>query len=254
MSTQLEVIFAPAEFAALSQRDLSSTTCVVFDILRATSTMITALAHGAHEIIPVAEISEALQFKAERPDVLLAGERNGLLIGPELTGGAPFDLGNSPREFVAEQVKGRTLVMTTTNGTRALRSCTGARSVLIGTFLGLEALATWIRSRQPSLLLLVCSGTIDQISYEDVLGTGALCELMWSDYSSGSASDTAYMARQLYRRNATDLFEAMQFARNGRRLLDMPELRDDVPFCLQRDRFDFVAGLDENGSVRRILT
>lgn len=250
--TNLEVLFAPAEFSALSQRDLSGTMCVVFDILRATSTMITALANGADEIIPVAEISEALQLKQERPDVLLAGEREGLRIGPELTGGVAFDLGNSPREFTAERVNGRAIVMTTTNGTRALRSCSAAQSVLIGSFLGLEALANWISAKMPPQLLLICGGTIDQMSYEDALGAGALCELIWTEYGSGLTSDSAYIARQLYRRNATDLFEAMPFARNGRRLLDMPELRDDVPFCLQRDRFNFVAALSEAGTVKKI--
>lgn len=250
--TNLEILYAPAEFTALSQRDLSHTTCVVFDILRATSTMMTALAHGAKEIIPVAEIGEALEIKTQRPDVLLAGERNGFRIGPDLTGGVPFDLGNSPREFQAGAVQGRTVVMTTTNGTRALRACAPAPVVLLGTFVGMGALAQWINDKKPSQLLLVCSGTIDQVAYEDVLGSGALCELIWTEYGGGTISDSAHMARQLYRRNAADLFEAVQCARNGRKLLEIPELRDDVPFCLQRDRFHFIAGLTKAGTVAKL--
>src|SRR5436190_11942294 len=117
-----EVLFSPAEFAALRQRDLSATTCVVFDVLRATSSMLVALNHGAEAIIPVGEIAEALAMKRERPDVLLAGEREGLRIRKELTGSINFDFGNSPREFTRDRVGGKTLVMTTTNGTRALRS------------------------------------------------------------------------------------------------------------------------------------
>src|ERR1035438_1473424 len=95
MPTTLEVLFAPAEFALLGQRDLSQTVCVVFDVLRATSTMVTALGNGAAAIAPVAEISEALGIRQRQPEVLLAGERDGLRIEGHLTAGIGFDLGNS---------------------------------------------------------------------------------------------------------------------------------------------------------------
>src|SRR5882762_4456409 len=123
MTRSIEVLFSPVEFSALSQRNLGRTACVVLDILRATTSMITALANGAEAIIPVAEISEALAIRQQRPEVLLAGEREGLRISPQLTGGVQFDLGNSPREYIAKTVQGKTIVLTTTNGTRALRAC-----------------------------------------------------------------------------------------------------------------------------------
>src|SRR5882762_9621943 len=104
MSKSLEVLFTPAEYNALSQRDLGDTVCVVFDVLRATSTMVTALASGASAIIPVAEISEALAIRQKQPAVLLAGERDGMRIRAEQTGGTDFDLGNSPREYIRERV------------------------------------------------------------------------------------------------------------------------------------------------------
>src|SRR5258706_9742252 len=104
---KLKVKLSPAEFTTLSQRDLSQTVCVVFDILRATTSMITALANGAEAIIPVAEISEALALRQKNPSLLLAGERNGLRIRAELTGGIDFDFGNSPREFTADRVARR---------------------------------------------------------------------------------------------------------------------------------------------------
>src|SRR5262245_32683092 len=108
----LEVLFTPTEFIALKQRDLSDTVCVVFDVLRATSSMITALANGAAAIIPVTDISEALAWRQRDPAVLLAGERDGLRIRAALTGSADFDLGNSPREFARDKVAGKTVVMT----------------------------------------------------------------------------------------------------------------------------------------------
>src|SRR5262245_5539783 len=104
MQPKLEVILSPAEFALLQQRDLSQAVCVVFDVLRATTSMITALANGAEAIIPVAEIAEALALRQKNPKLLLAGERDGVRIRAELTGSLDFDLGNSPREFTAEKV------------------------------------------------------------------------------------------------------------------------------------------------------
>src|SRR5579871_1468891 len=107
MTRSLEVLFAPAEFAALRQRDLHETVCVVFDVLRATSTMMTALANGADSIVPVAEIDEAMVVRRRDARVLLAGERDGVRIRAHQTGGTEFDLGNSPREFTPEIVRGR---------------------------------------------------------------------------------------------------------------------------------------------------
>ncbi|MCL5097419.1 MAG: 2-phosphosulfolactate phosphatase, partial [Candidatus Omnitrophica bacterium] len=126
----IEALFSPAELDLLERRDLRRTTCVVFDVLRATSTMLTALANGARAIMPVVEIEEALAIRRRQPEVLLAGERGGLRIRSAQTGSVDFDLGNSPREFTRERVCGKAIVMSTTNGTRALRACAGAAATL----------------------------------------------------------------------------------------------------------------------------
>ncbi|HWX22226.1 MAG TPA: 2-phosphosulfolactate phosphatase [Candidatus Binatia bacterium] len=249
--TTLEVLFTPADFAALNQRDLSQTICVVFDVLRATSTMVTALNNGTAAIIPVAEISEAVELRRRQPEVLLAGERDGVRIPSHLTGGLGFDLGNSPREFTAEKVSGRTIVMSTTNGTRAMRACTGAQLILAGSFLNLRTTAGFLEKLGPQHLLLVCSGTIEEAAYEDILGAGALCDLLWTSYSAGAVADSAYAARRLFRLERGDLLAALSASRNGRRLLARPELSEDVPFCLQQDSVDLVAQLDKEGRVQR---
>src|SRR5579859_6920421 len=124
---KIDVILTPPELPALAGRDLGRTVCVVFDVLRATSTFVTALHNGAAAIIPVSEISEALETGKRRPDVLLGGERNGVKIR---TAEGDFDFGNSPREYTEDKVRERTIVSTTTNGTRALRAATGAKMVL----------------------------------------------------------------------------------------------------------------------------
>ncbi len=250
-ATRLEAVFSPAEFAGLRERDLSQTVCAVFDILRATTTMITALANGAEAIIPVAEISEALAIRKDRPDVLLAGEREGLRIRGSLTGGVEFDLGNSPREFTADKVQGRTIVMTTTNGTRALRACAGAKTVLIGSFLNLRATYLWLMQQRPHSLILVCSGTFDEPALEDILAAGAVCERVWPNYGGGHISDSAEVARRIYPLLQYDLLGAMKHSRNGRRLLANPELRSDVWYCVQRETIPFVAELLWDGTVRK---
>lgn len=245
----LEVLFTPADFAALARRDLSQTACVVFDILRATSSMVTALGNGAAGILPVQEIPEALAARPKYSNVLLAGEREGVRIGPELTGGMAFDLGNSPREFTPEAVKGRTIIMTTTNGTRALRACRPAQATLAGSFLNLGATADAILARGEERLLVVCSGTHDQAAYEDVLAAGAFCDLLWPHYQKALIADSALMARELFLFARPDLPAALSRSRNARRLLSVPELREDVAFCLRRDLCPVVAQVDDRGLV-----
>jgi 2-phosphosulfolactate phosphatase len=246
----LDVLFTPADFAALKGRKLDGTLCVVFDVFRATSSMVTALANGAAAIIPVGEIPEALAMKEKTPTVLLAGERDGVRIRAALTGGTDFDLGNSPREFTKEKVAGKSIVMTTTNGTRALRSCVHARTVLIGSFLNLQATADCVLRESPENLVLICSGTHEQTAYEDALGVGALCDLLWSQIGQGAVSDSAKMARELYVVAEKDVLAAASKSRNGMRLSGMPELRDDVAFCVQRDVFGFAAELGKDGRIR----
>jgi 2-phosphosulfolactate phosphatase len=245
----LEVLFSPVEFAALERLDLSTTTCVVFDVLRATSSMVVALHNGARAILPVASIPEALAIRSQQADVLLAGEREGIRIRTELTGGREFDLGNSPREFGREVVGDKTIVMTTTNGTRALRASAHAGRILVASFLNLRATADWLINEVPSRLFLVCAGTREEPAYEDALCAGALCELLWTKWCDQGCSDSALMARKLFCAEKDDLLTAMSQSRNGRRLLSIPELCEDVPYCAQRDLLNSVFEMDTNGRV-----
>lgn len=247
----IDVLLSPADFAALRHRNLDSAACVVFDVFRATSSMITALANGAAAVIPVAEIPEALAAREKDRAVLLAGERNGLRIRADQTGGVGFDLGNSPREFTAEKVAGKTVVMTTTNGTRALKACEHARSVLAGSFLNLTATAEAVARCDPEMLLVVCAGTFEETAYEDALAAGALCDALWSRFEGGHISDSALMARKLFDVAKSDLLAAASGSRNGRRLSRIPELRGDVAFCLGRDLFDFAASRQADGTIRK---
>ena len=270
---KIDAILSPAELPALAGRDLRDTTCVVFDVLRATSTFVTALHNGAKAVIPVAEISEALAFRQKKPGVLLGGERDGVKIRADQTGGGDFDLGNSPREYTPEKVRGKTIVSTTTNGTRALRACACAQTVLAASFLNLTVTAQFIRKLQPVELLLVCAGTRENMADEDVLAAGALGDLLirWSETAgepnreqkhSGlrgrpphlkdtcEFSDSAQIARRVYVQAKPDLLATVCTSENARRLLAIPELRDDVAFCLRQDVFNLAAALGRDGAIR----
>jgi 2-phosphosulfolactate phosphatase len=298
---KIDAILSPAELPALAKRDLRDTACVVFDVLRATSTFVTALHNGAKAVVPVAEISEALAFCQKQPGVLLGGERDGVKIRANQTGGGDFDLGNSPREYTPEKVRGKTIVSSTTNGTRALRACAGAQTVLAASFLNLTVTAQCIRQLQPAQILLVCAGTRENIATEDVLAAGALCEmldellgpsqpmnlvaadvsplhLIQSDVradsrrllrSKGSKrelvrenltplgpgkgirpNDPVETARNAWRNAKANLLEVVSEAENARRLLAIPDLRDDVAFCLRQDVFNLAAVLGRDGAIR----
>ena len=269
---KIETILTPTELPALAQRDLRATACVVFDVLRATSTFVTALHHGAKAIIPVSEIAEALAFKksevgSQKSEViLLAGERNGMRIRaaqkcdrhlacPEQAGSLShsdidFDLGNSPREFTPEKVRGKTIVSTTTNGTRALRACVGAKTILASSFLNLSATAESLRREKAEIILLVCAGTGENPADEDIFAAGAFCEILLDGKSAATLSNSTEIARRAYAQARSNLTAAIGNSQNGRRLLAIPALCDDVAFCLQRDIFPLIARMNPNGAIR----
>ncbi|MGV3754232.1 MAG: 2-phosphosulfolactate phosphatase [Verrucomicrobiota bacterium] len=252
MKRTLEVLFTPAEFNTLPARDLSGTVCVVFDILRATSVMVQALYAGAAGLIPVVTIEEAVALHRLKPELLLAGERHGLRITGHQSGGVDFLFGNSPREFTAEKVKGNIIVTTTTNGTRALQACRGASGVLVGAFLNLDAVAERLGQEKGRSVVIVCSGTGEEAAYEDTLAAGALCEALLKTGFEGRVVDSAQIARAVYLQERGDLLGAMQRASNGARLLSMPDLKDDVAFCLRRNAVPVLVQMDKDGIVRRL--
>ena len=167
---EIRTVLTPAEIATLPRRDLRGAVCVVFDVLRATSTLLAALANGARRVFPVLTPEEAFALRRNRlSDALLGGERG----GERLDG---FDLGNSPREYTPDVVSGRDLITTTTNGTVALRACAGADTLLAAGLINVDATARWLGARQPVVgtLLLVCAGTGEGFAFEDGLAAGAL--------------------------------------------------------------------------------
>ena len=158
------VFFTPDEVEGTA---LQEHTAVVIDVLRATSTIVAAVAAGAQAIYPVVSIEDALKLAASlgRDQALLTGERQGLKVDG-------FDLGNSPREFTPDTVGGKRIVMTTTNGTRALVAAGGADRVLVGSFLNLAAVAAEVAYVER--LAIVCSGRDGRFAIDDALCAGML--------------------------------------------------------------------------------
>lgn len=230
----LDVVLNPAEIALLPARDLSGTTCVVFDVLRATSSMVTGLAHGVTEIYPVCTIEEALALKAKVPGAVLGGERQGDMI-------PGFDLGNSPREYTG--LTNRRIVTTTTNGTVALRACERAQRVLVGALLNLNAVAAELRAAAPQNVLLVCAGTFETFALEDAYAAGRLI----AELPGAMRSDAAEMAATLAARHPNAL-DALQLARNGRALAASGR-GADVEWCAQMSRYK-IMGVMEAAVIR----
>jgi 2-phosphosulfolactate phosphatase len=145
---------------------LARTAVVVVDVLRASTTIITALRNGCAAVVPVADPEAARRRAAEIPGALVAGERR----GEPLEG---FDLGNSPLEFVPARVRGRTIVMTTSNGTRALVAVRGAVEVAVAALINMDAAAAWAAGRARDVLV-VCAGERGASSLEDWVCAGIL--------------------------------------------------------------------------------
>lgn len=214
---------------------------IVIDVLRATSTMVTALANGCQAIIPVLTLEEALNKRLEIPGALLGGERRAMQI-------EGFDMGNSPFDYAPEKVGGKRVIMTTTNGTRAIRAAAEAKAVWMACFLNLDSIVEAIyRLKQRVLLegiVIFCAGTEDRFDLPDTLCAGMLIEELGSDLQ---LNDLGEAARALYQIAKPNLLEAIEQSDHGRRLLELG-FKKDVIYCATANILPIVPAL-VNGEV-----
>jgi 2-phosphosulfolactate phosphatase len=230
--SDLEICFSPAQWRALNAKHLRTSACVVIDVIRATSTIVTALAHGASGVLPVVSVDDAFALKTQNPETLLAGERGGQAL-------PGFDLGNSPEDFTPERVRGRSIILTTTNGTQALAACQGARAVVVASLLNLEAVAAHLREIGPPWII-VCAGCEGEFGVDDAVVAGALAGALGQEHPMVS----------LYRSVRRDLTETLLGSAAGRELLKVG-LEKDVPFCAQLDLFSIAPTLGADGVLRK---
>ena len=222
---KLDVCFSPE---LLPLYDLRGQVAVIVDILRASSTIVTALGEGVTHIFPVASLAECTAY-GQQHGCLTAAERDGLP--------APgFDLGNSPFGFLdaVRPVRGRALVISTTNGTAALRRSLAAAEVVVGSFLNLAAVADFARQQQRDVLV-VCAGWKGQFCLEDTVFGGALAERLSADFDVRS-SDAALAALHLWAQGKADLSAYLLQSAHVRRLNSL-EASQDFEFCLRVDAY-----------------
>jgi 2-phosphosulfolactate phosphatase len=217
---------------------LAGGTSVVIDVLRATTTIVHALAAGARAVVPCATIEEANQRAAALPagTAVRGGERGGLAI-------AGFDLGNSPAEYNEATVGGKIVLLTTTNGTKALLHCRRAAQVVVAAFVNLSAAVTVV-SDEPRLDI-VCAGTDGGITGEDVLAAGALVRKVLL-HGSWRANDEAWIAQDVWSRFAERpelLAEALRASHGGQNLLALG-MAADIERSAEIDRYDVVPRFD----------
>jgi 2-phosphosulfolactate phosphatase len=219
--------------AALRPIDAGRTVAVL-DVLRATTTIVAALAEGASSVLPFEEPEEALAF-AElhgRTNYILGGERESRKI-------PGFDLDNSPRAYTRERVNGVTIVFTTTNGTRALRRAAEVGSrVLIATLRNRTAVAHALLVGGGDATL-VCAGSQGDWSFEDFIGAGSILAAMRDREPGIALGDGAFAALSAYARHARALHAAVARGTHARHLIDAG-FSDDVVWCCEEDRTGIV--------------
>lgn len=212
-----------APLAALAE--FQGRTVVVIDTLRATTVMVTALEQGASRLHPRETEAEARSLAASLGSemALLAGERNAIAL-------PGFDLGNSPLEFTAAKVAGRQIVMTTSNGTRALARTAGAAQVLVGCLRNAAAVAA--RLRQADEIALVCAGTAGRFDLADALTAGAILQEL-SLLTPVEADDLALAMQRLFSSTGAEgIHQLVADSLHGRSLLEKG-FREDLRFCLR---------------------
>jgi len=212
---------------------------VVIDIFRATSSICYGIENGAEAIIPVSQVEECLAYQEKHPDYLLAAERNGEVV-------AGFDFGNSPFSYTAEKVKGKTVVLTTTNGTHALHLSRNAKKIIIGSFLNLTSVCTWLKAQNYNTLL-VCAGWKNNFNLEDTLYAGAIADQLKD--SGFVLDDAAIAACDLFQVGKNDIPAYLSKTSHSERLKKLG-IEKDIAFCLQVDVTTAIPVLDGEKLVK----
>ncbi|MEM2673420.1 MAG: 2-phosphosulfolactate phosphatase [Candidatus Bathyarchaeia archaeon] len=216
---------------------------IVVDVLRCTSTIVTALANGAKAIIPVKTLKEAERVHSKNPGYILAGERGGLKP-------RRFDMGNSPLEYTREKVFGRVIVLTTTSGTLALTCSKDAKWVLIGSFLNAKSVAekaAFIAEAEGIDISIIQSGTNGRFSLEDFICAGAIISKLPSELIE--LSDPAQAALLVFRYGEKDLCANIMKSEHSKRLIELG-FNEDIEFSCQIDLFT-IAPLYKSGVITK---
>jgi 2-phosphosulfolactate phosphatase len=229
---KVDVVYTPS---AVTPADLAGRTVVVIDVLRATTTIAVALANGAKAVLPAGSTEEAMRIaqNLERDTVILAGERKSVRI-------EGFALGNSPAEFGPDVVGGKTVVMTTTNGTQALIGAQGAREVMTAAAVNFSAVVARARAalEQHGELVLLCAGGDKQFALEDAFAAGRLTKAVLPEggLRRVALNDGAVASLELARHYGERWVRALRASAHGRELVELG-FRSDLEACAAQDAY-----------------
>lgn len=230
---RIDVFFGPA---GLTASDVTGRVVVVIDVLRASTSIATALANGARAVIPV-ESTEDVVMRAKafaRSEVKLAGERQMRPI-------PGFDLGNSPREFSREVVEGKTVLLSTTNGTTAIASLQGPRDVVIGSYVNFSAVLAMLRAalRGGTDIAILCAGREKQFSLEDAACAGRFVHHAMRRRTDVAVNDAAFASMLIDRRYSDNLMRLFSASAHGRALSEAG-YGDDLADCAAIDSYPII--------------
>lgn len=234
---RIEVCFSPGEYH-LYEQDFDLV--VVLDVLRATSAICTAMEYGVGQIIPVATLEEARSFKEQGH--IVAAERGGQIV-------EGFDMGNSPYSYMDPNLKGKTVVLTTTNGTKAINMAKDKSTVVVGALNNLDALCAWLIDQERDVLVLG-SGWKDKFNLEDTICGGAIADLCLDSGKFYADEDSTVAAKFLFRSSRDNMFSFLKASSHRRRLRKL-NLNEDVKYCLTPNNCTAIPIL-KNGSLVRL--
>lgn len=214
----IEVCYTPQAYP-LFHKDESIV--VVIDIFRATSAIVTAFYNGVSKMIPVATVAEAKEYQSN--GYLAAAERDGEII-------EGFELGNSPFGYMNNKVKGKTIAISTTNGTQAIEASRKASKIVIGSFLNIDVLCDYLLNQKKDVIL-VCAGWKNKFNLEDTIFAGAVVSKLSSDSDCAITCDSAIASQHLYNLAKDDLYEFLSNSSHRNRLAKL-DLERDIKYCL----------------------
>lgn len=234
---RVEVCFSPRQFE-LYKADFDI--CVVIDVLRATTAICTALDSGIEGIIPVASLEEAIAYQNQ--GYIVAAERDGKVVDG-------FDFGNSPLVYQNPALKGKTIVLTTTNGTYAISKAAEMPMVVIGALVNLDILCHWLIEQHKDVLLLG-SGWKEKFNLEDTICAGAIADQLIESRLFKADEDSTVAAKFIYRSARENMFSFLRASSHRRRLRRL-NLNEDVKYCLTPNTVNSIPVL-KNGVLRRL--
>ncbi|MBC8173329.1 MAG: 2-phosphosulfolactate phosphatase [Chitinophagales bacterium] len=230
----IEVCLTPALWY---QHDPKGKNVVIIDIIRATSTISAAIFHGVKKMVPVETVEEANDYLAK--GFLVAGERDGHKL-------PHFHFGNSPFEFMGSDTKGKTIIHTTTNGTRCVLMSKGAKNIVAGSFVNQEAIVNWIRKENRGTILF-CAGWKEHYVMDDALFAGAVLRELVDEFRI--IDDSTLSTKLLYRYVRENMLRTVKMASHFKRLSRLG-IEKDIKFCMSNPQYDVVPWYDGEGFVK----